>query len=271
MTAGKHIILAAALMLVPSAAQAHDFWIATPHYRLKAPATARIEFKIGDEAKPEPWKLRWDKVVALRAHGARETTDQQATIVPTAGTKPGYANLALAELGTTIVAFESSQSMSDLPASKFNPYVAHEALTLVSAKRKATGSTSKRGRETYSRRAKALFQVGDTPSDQVLKPIGHTLEIVPEVNPYALRPDRRLPVRVLYRGKPLAGAKVSVFDQRGNGTPHAEAVTDPDGRAVFTVPAKSAWRLNVVWSTPVEGNPKADFDTTFTSLTFGYD
>lgn len=270
MTAAKFIFLAA-LMLVPNAAQAHDFWIATPHYRLPAAGTARIEFKIGDEAKPELWKLRWDKVVALRAHGARETTDQQASIVPTAGTEPGYADLALAEPGTTIVAFESSQSMSDLPASKFNPYVAHEALTLVAAKRKATGSTNKRGRETYSRRAKALFQVGDTPSDQVLKPVGHTLEIVPELNPYALGPDRRLPVRVLYRGKPLPGAQVSLFDQRGNGTPVAEVVTDSDGRAVFTVPAKNTWRLNVVWSSPVEGNPRADFDTIFSSLTFGYD
>lgn len=270
MTAAKHLVLAA-LMLAPGAAQAHDFWIATPKYRMPVTGTARIEFKIGDEAKPEQWKLRWDKVVALRAHGLRETTDQQATIVPTAGEVSGYADVALTEPGTTIVAFESSQSMSDLPAGKFNPYVAHEALTLVTERRKATGSTNKRGRETYSRRAKALFQIGDIPTDQVLKPLGHTLEIVPEVNPYALGADRRLPVRILYRGKPLPGAQVSLLDQRGNGTPVADVVSDAGGRAVFTVPAKSAWRLNVVWSSPVEGNPKADFDTIFTSLTFGYD
>lgn len=270
MNRSKTIALAA-LMLLPTAASAHDFWIATTKYRLPAAGTARIEFKIGDEAKPEPWKLKPEKVVALRTHSPQAMTDQQAMIVPMVDKTPGYADLVLTEPGTTLVAFESTQSMSDLPASRFNPYVAHEALTLVAAERARTGSTGKPGRETYSRRAKALFQIGDSPTDQVLKPVGHTLEIVPEINPYALGADRRLPVRVFYRGKPLPGAQVSLLDQRGNGTPAADVVTDSEGRAAFEVPAKSAWRLNVVWSTPVEGNPKAQFDTVFASLTFGYD
>lgn len=53
--------------------------------------------------------------------------------------------------------------------------------------------------------------------------------------------------------------------------PFATAVTNQAGHARFRVPASGQWLLNVVWSEPVRGDAKVDFDTTFSSLTFGYD
>ena len=48
----------------------------------------------------------------------------------------------------------------------------------------------------------------------------------------------------------------------------APTVTDGQGRARFPM-RPGAWMLNVVWSNPSERDPRADFETIFSSLTFG--
>ncbi len=265
----KAAVIAIALT-VPGIACAHDFWLMPRDFQVDRPSGIRVFFNIGHDSRPEPWNLRADKVVALRVHGPRAVVDLRSAVVPRTATTTGFAAVPLSEVGTHMVAFESTRSVSDLPAARFNEYVAEEGLTGVAAHRAATGATNRNGRETYSRRAKAFIQVGDKVTDQVLEPVGHTLEIVPEKHPYALGTDGRLPVRVYFRGKPLAGALVRQTDLNGNARSVAKTVTDREGLATFTVPGRSAWRLNVIWSEPVTGNSQAEFDTIFTSLTFGY-
>jgi hypothetical protein len=100
--------------------------------------------------------------------------------------------------------------------------------------------------------------------------IGFDLEIVPERHPYALGSSRTMPVRVYYQGKPLPGALVKLTNLDADARPVASKRTDGNGRSSFNIPAKGKWLLNVVWTKPISGNPKADFDTTFSSFTFGY-
>lgn len=263
-------MLAAVFLSISTAALPHDFWLMPAEFRLAGPGEVSVAFNIGDGATPEPWNLRWENIVALRSHGPDGVTDQQATITPRTEQSAGGAALRLATRGTHMIAFESNPNLSDLEAERFNAYAEDEGLTAVIAERERSGTTGRNGSETYARRGKALVQVGATLTDQVLKPVGHTLEIVPEKHPYGLGAEGRLPIQVLYRGRPLAGAKVSLIDLRGDGEPLVDVVTDAAGRAVFAVPPRSAWRLNVVWSVPVPGILRADFDTIFTSLTFGY-
>ncbi len=169
--------------------------------------------------------------------------------------------------------FQSSPVMSDLPALRFNDYLQVEGLTPAIQERERTRKTEAPGRELYSRRAKMLIQAG--PSDAataafVTAPIGMTLEIVPEKNPYSLAQNEPLPVRVIYRGKPLAGALVKLTNLSFDARPLETHLTDPAGRAIFNVPRTGAWLLNVIWTRPLKGDPKADFETTFSSLSFGY-
>ncbi len=71
------------------------------------------------------------------------------------------------------------------------------------------------------------------------KPLGHSLEIVPQVNPVLpMGPDQPIRIRLLLKGKPLADARVSFiprgeklkadFDER------YERKTDASGEASFT-------------------------------------
>jgi uncharacterized GH25 family protein len=71
------------------------------------------------------------------------------------------------------------------------------------------------------------------------KPLGHALELVPQASPVTpMGPDVPIKVKLLYKGKPLAGARVS-FIPRGTTLsetfdPRYERKTDAEGRASFT-------------------------------------
>ena len=100
--------------------------------------------------------------------------------------------------------------------------------------------------------------------------IGLKLEIVPDKSPYALSADRTLPIHVLYNGRRLANATIKLTNLANDAKPVAVAVTDRAGQARFRVPATGNWLLNVVWGEAIAGDRRFDFDTTFSSLTFGY-
>ena len=106
--------------------------------------------------------------------------------------------------------------------------------------RDSAGTASTPGREFYSRRAKALVQVGGAGGrgdPRATRPVGLSLEIVPERDPYALGKDRLLPVHILYEGRRLPGALVKLRDLHDDEKPVATALTDRNGRAAFRIPA----------------------------------
>jgi uncharacterized GH25 family protein len=85
-----------------------------------------------------------------------------------------------------------------------------------------------------------------------------------------LAPTEELPVHVFYEGRPLAGALVKLTNLEFDVRPVAMRLSDAQGRASFSFPRTGTWLINVIWTKPISGNPNADFDTTFSSLTFGY-
>ena len=132
------------------------------------------------------------------------------------------AILSFSAPGTQMLLFESTDALSNLPSIRYNDYAKVEGLTPALEYRARTGQTEANGRESYSRRCKALIDVGGgaggKPNPAITRPVGFTLEIVPAISPYALKPGQLLPVQVLYQGRPLAGALVKLtnleFDVR---------------------------------------------------------
>lgn len=256
-----------ALLLFASPAAAHDFWIDLPRYHQPEQTPIAVRFLIGD-TKVEPWETLWRKIVSLRVYGPGGVTDLQAGIRPQTPSDSGGATIRLAGSGTHVIGFETALAENDIAAAEFNAYAAHEGLTPALAARKAAGAENSRGRETYSRRAKALVQVGAMPTDNATKAIGLTLEITPETNPYALAPGQPLVLRVDWHGKPLPGASIVLEPLDGKAAHGTPLITDAQGRASFPPPTQGRWRANVVWTQPIE-HPRAEFDTVFSSLTFG--
>ena len=260
---------ALSLLLIAVPATAHDFWIQPARFQVQPGVPLAVTFQVGHGKFRDRWNNN-DRIILLNdiQRGVRRDLRPQLR-------SGGSADLttSFATPGLHLLAMQTNNAMSDLPAIRFNDYAREEGLAAILSTRRRTGAMNRPGRERYSRRAKALVQVGrPMPADQALatRPIGLTLEIVPERNPYTLDGSRMLPVHVLYRGRRLPGATVKLTNLGADERPLAVAVTDKAGRARFRVPATGAWLITVVWAEPVRGDPKVDYDTIFSSLTFGY-
>ena len=108
--------------------------------------------------------------------------------------------------GSYLIAMERNQSYIKLDAQKFTDYLKEEGLKDIIEQRMKSGESQTEGRERYSRYLKSLVQVGDRRDDTYKRELGFRLEIIPINNPYLLKLGDSLVVRVLFEGKPLAGA-----------------------------------------------------------------
>lgn len=267
----KNIFLTGVLLSAAAPAFAHDFWIQPLRFQVGVGQPLAATFQVGHGQYRQRWGNDIRRIPLLVDVSVGGRTDQRANVRSDANAD--FVS-KLGRAGLHVLAMQTSTAFSDLPALRFNDYIKAEGLTLPIAVRARTNSTALPGRERYTRRAKALIQVGtQTPANSVLatRPIGMKLEIVPEKNPYLLDRTRQLPVYVLYKGKRLPNASVRLTSLEFDARPLESKITDRAGRATFTVPAVGDWLINVIWSEPVSGDPKADFETTFSSLTFGYD
>lgn len=261
--------LLAGLCCLAAPAWAHDFWLQPGRFWTSVGAVTPMTIQLGHGADRETWPLRLERIVLFRSIGPGGVADRRAEL--RAG--PAPQQLGFAAPGTHVLALQTNYSQSDLPALRFNDYLKEEGLRPAQQLRQRTRTTDKPGREIYSRRVKTLVQVGPAgagPQPHVTRPLGLSLEIVPELNPYAPRRGKALPVRVFYEGRPLAGATVKLTNLDDDAKPVAKVLTNAAGRAVLDVPARGAWLLNVVWTKPLAGDRRGDFDTTFSSLAFGY-
>ncbi|MBC7768923.1 MAG: DUF4198 domain-containing protein [Phycisphaerales bacterium] len=250
-------------------AEAHDFWLQPEHFHVEPSANIDTLMYVGHGADRQTWGVAASRITTLRTIGAAGAVDARTAL----GGRDvaGQATFRFAEPGFYIFALESSEAVSTLPSAPFQAYARDEGLTAVLRHRQQARTTRREGREIYSRRAKAIVQVGsadETTSAHITRPLGLTLEIVPERNPSALTGAQRLPVLVYYRGTPLPGARVTLTNLLDDAHALAAPRTDRNGRAVFAIPGAGAYLLNVVWSRPLEGDPRAEYETIFSSLTF---
>lgn len=262
----------AALALMTAAAQpasAHDFWISLDHWQLPQDGPINADMRVGTGADPERWKMRLERVIAFRTIAPdRAIADRTALLVAPDAQQWYDAIVPFSGTGTHLLVFETTPATSDLEAAAFDDYVAHEGLSAVATHRAALKTPGTPGRELYARRAKALVQVGAACSPHALQPVGLSLEIVPLVNPHCTT-QADMPVEVRFRGKPLAGALVRM-ESLSNPAGETEQRTDANGRAAFAMARDGNWKISLVWSVPIEDNASAEYDTLFSSLSFGF-
>jgi uncharacterized GH25 family protein len=191
--------------------------------------------------------------------------------VLTLGAPDADGALSFSRPGAYVVTLRSdAAAQSHLSAARFNAYAQEEGLTPALEARAARGLQALDASERYSRQTKALVQVGEGGDPAVVtRPVGLDLEIVPEVSPYASPRPAALPVRVLYEGRPLAGALVKLTDLAHDAAPLEQHRTDGEGRAGFAMPSGGAWMMDVVWTKPLT-DEGVDFETVFSSLSFGF-
>ena len=253
---------------------AHDFWLQPSEYWIspdvRTPMTLQVGHGPDRQRSPIPAR-RVTRFQAVDPKGVLVDLHDQLRL----GGINDDGDFRLESPGAYVLVLQTDdRAQTHLPSIRFNDYLKIEGLTPALEQRARLNQMDRDGSERYSRCAKSIVQVGPTGAgsqSQVNKPVGLPLEIVPEVNPYAISHAANLPVRVIYAGHPLAGAQVKFIDLDNDASPFETRLTDRDGRAIFTMPNSGRWLLNVIWTRALPRSEETDFETVFSSLSFGFE
>jgi uncharacterized GH25 family protein len=269
------LLLLLGLLVCCGASQvtAHDFWLQPSEYWVAPDALTPMTLQVGHgpfrQRSPIPAR-RITRFQAIAPNGTAVDLHDQLQL----GQATEDGDFRLIAAGAHVLVLQTDdRAQTHLPSIRFNDYLKAEGLTPALEQRARLNQMDRDGSERYSRCAKSIVQVGPAgtgPQGQVSKPVGLLLEIVPEANPYGVPRQPSLPVRVIYAGHPLAGALVKLTDLNNDASPFEVHLTDYDGRANFTMPNSGSWLLNVIWTKVLPRSEETDFETVFSSLSFGF-
>ncbi len=265
-TPRRTLVALAVFLFAGSALRAHDFWIEPSSFSPAPGQRISLRLRVGQSFQGDPvpripaFIQRFDSVGA----------GGPLPVIGLPGRDPaGYA--AFPAPGLQWIVYGGTPEKVELAGPKFESYLAEEGLESISALRAKRGQTAAGVKEQFSRCAKAVIAVpgaGDAGKGAAFDAVlGLTLELVPEANPTALKPGAELPVRLLYRGKPLAGALVIALP-RDRPAEKVSARTDAKGRVRLRLDHAATWLVKAVHMTPAPAGSGADWESFWASLTF---
>lgn len=221
-------------IMSPGLASAHGVWVAQ---RAGEWAIVLGEGAVDDSYRPDAVK----QVLGQRRDGSPATV----------GVRPKERNVVLepdAETVAVAVSFEDGY-WSQKPDGQ---WVAGPRTQVREARRAGY----------YQMFSRTILTRGAVPS----RPFGLPLEILPLTDPLTLRKGAKLPVLVLFQGRPLAGAKLS-SDYLNDGADHTVR-TDANGRAVVKVRSSGLNVIKVSHAVSREHRTEADEDGYAATLAF---
>jgi len=241
---------------------AHAFWVQPNDFWLNSRGTLSLTLQVGDGMSRQLSPIPRDRITRFEA------------IAPSGDRQDLHSGaIRPARPGAYVVVLETDdRAYSHRSALRFNEYLEAEGLTPAIEHRERTHRMHVDGFERYSRAAKSIVAVGPRNrqgSEQLLQPFGLRLEIVPVSNPYATPRPGQFPVRVFYDGRPLPGALVKLMNLDQDLAVEDQQRTSVTGVATFPMPPAGSWLMSVVWTKPLSDADDADYETTFSSLTFG--
>ena len=260
------------LLLGVAPAVAHDFWIEPSSFTPAAGAAVSFHLRVGQQWQGDAFPRSNQRIAQFVLAGPEGSAD----IAGAEAVDPaGLARLAVP--GLYLAGYASNNSPLELEAAKFEAYLRLEGLEWVIAERARRGESAAGSREVYARCAKSLLWVRGTGAAPSLgsgafdRALGFAFELVPEQNPYALAAGGTLPLRLLYKGRPFAGALVVAMPKA-----HPEAAvtarSDSQGRVRLELGESGVWLVKAVHMARLEGAAAAaehaDWQSLWASLTF---
>jgi uncharacterized GH25 family protein len=241
---------------------AHDVWIEPTTFAPKTGEVVGLRLRVGQDLLGDPLPrdpALINQFVVEDASGRKPVTGRD-------GADPaGFVRVAAP--GLLVIGYNSNPSATELAAAKFNQYLKEEGLDDIAALRARRNQTGVKARELFSRCVKSLLLSGPQGRAQADRPLGFTLELVAERNPYALRAGAELPVRLTYENRPLAGALVVAMN-RLDPSEKLAARSDKDGRVRFRLRQDGMWLIKAVHMVPAPAGGNADWRSYWASLTF---
>jgi uncharacterized GH25 family protein len=256
------LLVTTALVLLGVPLAAHDMWIEPTTFFPQPGQIVSLRLRVGQDLLGDPLLLD----PSLVNQFVVKDGDGLRPVVRRDGRDPAGL-VRLAAPGVHTIGYRSNPSAIEVAADMFNQYLKEEGLDAISALRASRNATRLPARELFSRCAKSLVFSGTAADTQGDRPLGFTLELIAERNPYAMRADQDLPVRLMYENHPLAGALVVAIN-RANPAEKLSARSDAAGRVHFKLRREGLWLLKAVHMVPAPAGAQADWVSFWASLTF---
>jgi uncharacterized GH25 family protein len=261
------ISLITAVVVLFHPASAHDLWIEPSTFR-PAPgafvtATLLVGQKLHGESLPRN-SLLVDQFV-LKSGGLERTVAGEEGDDPAGSVRiPGP--------GLYWIGYQSFPYPVDLAATKFEDYLKVEGLERIVLARAKLGMSSAPGHERFYRCAKSLLDVPRTKGQErgasvFNAPLGFTLELVPEKNPYTIPVGGELPVSVSFRGKPIASLLVVAIN-KDDPEKSVSARSDANGRVKLRLSRSGFWLVKAVHMEAAPQDAGVDWESWWASMTF---
>ncbi|MEP7364975.1 MAG: DUF4198 domain-containing protein [Acidobacteriota bacterium] len=181
--------------------------------------------------------------------------------------KATHSAVRLPEAGAYWISLHTMPRVLSLEPAKFEPYLRDEGLDWVVEWRAQNGEAQKPSRERYSKYAKTYLEAG--PGDVWKKVLGLEIEIVPEADPASVKAGGKLPIRLMWHGKPAAGIRVERAWALPDGGKGVDVVgrTDAEGRTSVTLDKAGRWRIHAVAMERAKDDAEADWVSYWASMT----
>ncbi len=269
--------VASAAFLIAVAAHAHDFWLVPDAFVITEGSAIQVRGQTSSSFPTSESAVAVDRVAEARLLGASD--EELITGMSQAG-----ASLVLRHIpsgrGQRIVAVTLHPRSIRESAAGFKRYLelegAPEALDRVVREGLLTGRDSVTRR--YAKYAKTLVEVGRGGPRAFSRPAGHPLEFVPLRDPSELRPGDSLALRVVYRGRSLAGARVHAgyvaalssapATVAAASVPDAHLTANADGVIRVAITGAGLWNVRMIHIAQADPGSGADWDTHWATLVF---
>ena len=269
----RKMIPVVAVLFLAGAALAHDLWLVPSRFAVAPGAKVAVSLNTGDTFPASEGAVKPERV-------------ERATLVTAGGSTPLTSlrvegNSTVADLtapkgeGGAVVEVVLKPVATKQPRASFDGFVKHEGLDEVAAQLARQAGRRAGERRTYAKYAKTLLRVGGGKGAAALygKPLGHRLEIVPEADPYSLKPGGELPVRLLFDGRPLANARLVIGSTDAATATQSKMPgvrTDAEGRAHLRLDKGGGPHyVHALHMIPAAGRTDVEWESFWATLTFG--
>ena len=250
-------------ILAAVAVSAHDTWLTPRQFRGGPGTRVRLDLTSGMAFPHLDTSIKPDRidVARFRQDGKIQELDDWKS-----GPKSLVLSALFKETGLATCWVELKPRQLELTPTQVEEYFTEIGASVDVRQTWQKMRSPKRWREVYVKHAKTFVTVGNNETERSWnEPVGMSLEIVPDKNPFTLRAGDDLPVRVLKNGVPFANFPVGiVFEGETQGQIRS---TDTDGRVVFRLAKQGRYLLRGTDLRP-STKPDLEWESDFTTLTF---
>jgi len=230
-----------------SSVWAHDYWIMPETFQPKQNSVVEVSFTSAhkyfeNEEIPDITKFRLLLITPL----GQEIPLAYSRVEP----KAALAKIPICGQGTYIIGATSTRPEYWCKTTNgWEPGKRAEYVNVVNAGK-------------YVKSVKTFISVGQG-SESFKKTLGHTIEIVPQVNPSMLKPGQQLTVSVLFKGRPVGGIPVfgiyEGFKSKEHSDRPIQTQTDANGTASVKVDRPGKWVVFAKYELDKPGEEGVDY------------